>query len=443
MLIARTIRVLHWLSEVRSTRVTRKNVSGHSVDRPSRSYMLLAAVQCLFLVACGGGGSGNSSGSVTSQLPYQPLVVQSAVLTTPTQICDDQYVVADGVTDASAAMQSCLDKGMVTIELPAGTILLNRQLIVRQSVTVTTAGSTPDSPACVDSTLSCANLVISPLFNEPNGVIHIANTDNVVLDRVVVNGNRINRLQSPPAAQCSAGNNRSGFNVTVHGCKQCGITRSMFVNALCGTSLEWIGENGTISNNTFARNGDSSQNNMWSDGLTALQADNTQIYSNTFYDNTDIGLIIGGGRFAVIRDNMISQKNAYAFAGLMMDNFWDTTTGNFEGAVVSGNRVECSHCFFGMNIGPMAWRKEKSEIFAGEIVDNVVLGGVIGINVDGIAPSSPVRVARNELGPPAAAAMRCRSGLAVTAARFSVSSLTAITPDSSQPDVVQSTAGCI
>jgi hypothetical protein len=47
-------------------------------------------------------------------------------------------------------------------------------------------------------------------------------------------------------------------------------------------------------------------NGRWADGLTVWNCDGGHIHDNTFSDNTDVNLIIGGGFGCVVEDNVIS-----------------------------------------------------------------------------------------------------------------------------------------
>ncbi len=124
---------------------------------------------------------------------------------------------------------------------------------------------------------------------------------------------------------------------------------------------------------------------MWADGLTVHYSDRATIVDNVFVDNSDVALIVGGGRRALVQNNSISQPGQVVFAGLMLDNFNGTTSGDFTGALVTGNTIDCSaarNCHFGIELGPHPWYL-STNILGGEVHGNTVTSARQGINVEG------------------------------------------------------------
>ena len=78
-------------------------------------------------------------------------------------------------------------------------------------------------------------------------------------------------------------------------CASCRFTNSVSKNALCGTGLEFRGNDGTSTNNVFRANGQNSVHNMWSDGLTVHFSDRATVANNIFVDNSDVALNPGRG----------------------------------------------------------------------------------------------------------------------------------------------------
>ncbi len=138
---------------------------------------------------------------------------------------------------------------------------------------------------------------------------------NVVLDHVVLDGSRFNRLTTAPATSCANGDNSRGFNAANHGCNGCQFTNSVSMWAVCGTGYEWTGLSPVITDSVFAHNGDHFTKNMWSDGLTLNSADGALVSGCTFLDNSDVNLIIGGGVAARLENNLVVLRQNGCFAG--------------------------------------------------------------------------------------------------------------------------------
>jgi hypothetical protein len=234
--------------------------------------------------------------------------------------------------------------------------------------------------------VTCAVLKALPTFNaNVRGFLAVESTTDVTIDHLILDGNRAARLGTAAAAGCSGGTNGWGFNAHMHGCNFCCFTNNVNRNVLCGTSLEFTGSNATITNNVIRSNGQNSANNMWADGLTLLAADGATVTNNTLVDNSDVALILGSGVNALVQNNSISQPGQVVFAGLMLDNFNGGTTGNFSGALVTGNTIDCGaarNCHFGINLGPHPWYL-SANIFGGDMHGNSVASARHGINVDG------------------------------------------------------------
>ena len=196
------------------------------------------------------------------------------------------------------------------------------------------------------------------------------------------------------------------------GCASCSFIGSASINALCGTAIEWTGDDATITNSAFTGNGDHSHRNMWADGLTLLLSDRARVIGNRFDDNSDVSFISGGARDAVFRDNTFHQTLQTTFAGFMMDNFNGGTSGEFAGTVVSGNQIDCTtrRCDFGIEIGPHAWYL-SANTRGGTVTGNIVYGAKQGLNIEGGGTTAaPVRVFGNTVtGSGGTASFNCGS----------------------------------
>jgi hypothetical protein len=304
----------------------------------------------------------------------------------PVTLCAGVTADPTGTSRADLALQQCIDATPAggTLEIPAGTYRIEGPVQIGHPMTLRTQGTSGASEACLGN-IRCAALRAAPDLAVANGFLQLGATNDVVLDHLVLDGNRSARLGSSSAALCASGkNNREGFNATSGGCSHCSFLASASINALCGTGFEWMGDDATITNCTFRDNGDNTTKNMWSDGLTLLQSDRAVVEGNLFQDNSDVDLICGGARDGSIRNNTIVQSRQVAFAGLMLDNFNGGTHGDFAGAAVQGNTVSCgaSLCHFGIELGPHPWYL-SANITGGTVTGNSVSDARQGINVEG------------------------------------------------------------
>lgn len=350
-------------------------------------------------VTCGGGG------------PVTPPPPGGRV-----ELCDGVLVDTSGYQSATAALQRCVDDAREgdALELPAGSYLMTEQLRVFKPLTLRTAGTAGQGGSCLAG-VSCARLVADANLLVTNGFLAIGGS-GVVLEHVVLDGNRGARLGSQAAGICAGGNNRVGFNATAQTCVDCGFVLSASINALCGSGFEWFGDGAQILGSSFRDNGDNARHMMWADGLTLLQSDGAAVLGNEFIDNSDIGFISGGARGATFRDNRVLQARQLAFGGVMLDNFNGYTHGDFEGTTLSNTQVECSaqQCDYGVVVGPHAWYP-SANIRGGVVTGNTVRGAKLGLVVSGGGTSdAPVAIFGNSMsGSPSSARFLCgtrRSG---------------------------------
>lgn len=349
-------------------------------------------------VQCGGGGGGGGGGT--------PPPAGGEV-----ELCDGVFADSSGQRAATAAIQACVERtgDGGELELPAGTYRMDRQLWINRPITLRTAGTAGQGGSCLNG-VRCAVLQAAPDLYVENGFVAIAG-EGVRFEHLVFDGNRQARLSSRAAAVCSGGFNRVGFNATAQECTGCSFYLSASVNALCGSGFEWIGDGAEIIGSSFKEdNGDNSRHMMWADGLTLLRSDGSVVRNNEFIDNSDIGFISGGARGGVFIDNVVHQERQLAFGGLMLDNFNGNTHGDFEGAVVRGNRIQCTsqQCDYGIVIGPHAWYP-SANTRGGTVTANVVRSAKLGIVVSGGGePDAPVGLFGNDVaGSPSSARFTC------------------------------------
>lgn len=317
----------------------------------------------------------------------------------PVTLCPGVTADPTGAARADLAIQQCIDATAdgATLELPAGTYRMEGAVRIQHPMTLRTAGTAGNPEPCLGN-VRCAVLRAAPGLDVANGFLQLGSTSGVVLDHLVLDGNRAARLGGSAAALCASGtNNRHGFNATSSDCSGCSFLNSASINAVCASGFEWIGDDATFRNSTFKDNGENAATNMWSDGLTLLRSDRAVVEGNRFVDNSDIDLICGGTRGGSITNNVISHTRQVSFAGLMLDNFNGSTHGDFAGAIVQSNTIDCgaSFCHFGLMLGPHAWYP-SANITGGSVTGNTIAGARQGINIEGAGtPASPIKVWSN------------------------------------------------
>jgi hypothetical protein len=178
-------------------------------------------------------------------------------------------------------------------------------------------------------------------------------------------------------------------------------------NAVCASGFEVEGVGMTITNSTFANNGwaigeDTSTIcsgqvcyvnppvfGQWADGATVYDCYGGTISNNTFTDNTDVNLVLGGGN-RQMTGNTISNANEHGFAGLIV-GWFDGGKGNHAGAYFSNNTVTSGQDMlsFGIMVGYHPWDISKGPLpDAGNVGSggaNSSSGAVVNLAIDGIS----------------------------------------------------------
>jgi hypothetical protein len=268
---------------------------------------------------------------------------------------------------------------------------------------VTTRGKSETDPPCDVDNLArdCFEVVADAAFliDDPAqpGLLWVPpSAAGASFDHLVFNGNNGERWTSKSAAGCTGDGiptgpqNTYGYNVTL-AADRLRLLNSVSRNALCGTGLEVDGKfNMTIVNNRFVGNGVHDRFALFSDGLTVTDVVDSVITGNLAADNSDIDIILGGGRGTIVRNNVVQHSDIFAsssFAALML-TVWSppsvpSSSGDFTGADISRNRIDCSagkRCGIGLNIGTDAWAPD-GPLFGGAVHNNVISNAQQGLNV--------------------------------------------------------------
>lgn len=334
-------------------------------------------------------GGANSGSTINLCVPARKVVT----------ICPGHTADPTGNIPATDAIQACIYATPTngTLNLPAGTYLVTKAIQIDRAMTLRTAGVSNTDPQCGKST-PCATLLADANFAGINGMLYIPFSNNVNVDHIAVDGNRWARLNSQNAKNCSTASvggfvgSLYGYNAQVINCTNCSLTNSYSARALCGTAMEWNGTSAKIDNNTFLSNGQHEKALMWADGLTIHDASDSVITNNTIIDSSDVGLILGKLVRSYVKSNMVLQQRAKTFAAFMISSFGSPALGDFTGADLSSNYISCNPgtCFYAVNLGGHAWNGAEAYIGGGTFANNTIIGGVIGLNVDGVGVGKPL-----------------------------------------------------
>lgn len=276
------------------------------------------------------------------------------------------------------ALQACLDRGG-TIALRAGSpgYRIARGLRLTQPGTTLTSADAPEK-----ARLQAEPDLFAPLLAMPD------DARGWTLSHLVFDGNLPQRTRY---RECS-GYRPYGTNVLARGSDFL-VDSIESVGAMCGTSFELVGRRFEVTRSFFGHNGRPLERAVgvrdpWADGLTLLRCDEGWVHDNRFLDNTDIGLVSGGGSGCRVESNLIEQRDVFAFAGLHVWNFaaGDGGRGEHTGSVYRNNRIVSSRDSMGIGlmVGTHPWDMHLVVKDAGTVADNEIEGAVVNLAVDGI-----------------------------------------------------------
>ncbi len=309
----------------------------------------------------------------------------TAATCTPTAVLCGADVVNNPNVDATPSLQACINTSTPLIELVPGRYYLNSRLVFsnRTAMTIRTQNLN-DGPACFTSGAApCAILIASQSHNGPT-IFDSYSSNNLTLNHIVFDGNNAVRRAIHPTNDWQEG---IAYNSRIHDCAGCNFIGLSSVRAPQGTGLEFSGDNATFDHCLFRDNGWGLPNDpstAWSDGLTVHSSSNIRITNSIFKDNSDINLILGNAPGAVIQNNWIGNTYNFAYGALMLDNFGGSKPGNFTGAVINNNTIDCGQgfCGIGINIGPQMWYSAP-QVIGGAVYSNSVVGARQGILTNG------------------------------------------------------------
>jgi hypothetical protein len=346
----------------------------------------------------------------------KPYIPPELIISGTTTKCNELAPLKDAGQDAQPALQGCIDA------LPAGGILeidpgvysLNMPISIGKSLTLLTTNTANSKETCRISGVECALFRALPTMprrytiNSPEPMFNIV-SPNVAIKNIIFDGNKANRNKGPEA--CDLGVNRRLFNIRVAPGLEADQSKFKFfhnasIRAACGSALFVGGRDNFIAYNYVANNGASAffpgtNVGRWADGIS-LSGANNNVYSNVIGNNTDVNLILWGGKSSNVHYNVLfnTEKNQGAYASLMLNTYGQNEElSNFIDAEVTYNTIDCNgHCGFGIMLGEKPWKADAVNIFGGTVAHNVIRGATQGIMIDGAGRNrNPITVGPNRI----------------------------------------------
>ncbi|WP_197276977.1 right-handed parallel beta-helix repeat-containing protein [Sphingomonas profundi] len=314
-------------------------------------------------------------------------------------VCPALDAVAGKPTDAAPVLMACIARSAPggTIALKPGRYAIRSPLTIDKPVTLISRGLAAAAPACRSAgDARCAVLAIGRMsLALPHITIPIeVRAPNVTISHLAILG----WTPDPAYGAKVCGDNRTRPLGGAMRASAAGFTlnRSLIRGAGCYTALEvtTAADRPTLTGNIIGPNGDHNPGGSFSDGMTVHDTSHATITGNSFIDNTDVQLILGGCRQCRVTGNRFRHGGSFkgaSFAELMI-HAWPTTSGRYDGTVVSGNDVDCGparRCGYGIMIGASPWYKAPTS--GGEVSGNRVANARLGINVDGLTGPMTIR----------------------------------------------------
>ncbi len=298
----------------------------------------------------------------------------SATTNATTILCGAEFANNES-QDAGPTIQKCIDQASpnekTTIELKAGVYNLQTPIHInhKKDITLQTQGRALGVACLTTGAADCAVLKANSKFRD-GPFLQSVNSERLRFEAIALDGNITERRKN-------LGNKwgREAFNAGIHECLDCHFQSFASVNAVFGTELEYIGDRAVFENCNFSNNGLGLNVYLaglaWADGLTVLSSDGLKVRNSIFWNNSDVGLILGHAPNSVIENNRIENTWNFAFAGLMLDNFNNSRKGDFTNSIVQNNVIEGgaeAMVGIGIDVGPLFWY--KSDFIEGGLVQN-------------------------------------------------------------------------
>jgi hypothetical protein len=273
-------------------------------------------------------------------------------------------------TGTGAQLQAAIDARKTVLLCQRADIVLSERLVLRQGLTLMTAGH-PKDPTLM------ATIRLGPDFPKASGAVRGSGSD-IRLEAVRFDGNR--RVLGPTDGQALV-ELGPGDGYAVEGCA--------FTDAGGWTHLHLIEpcDRAHVADNlvesiveSAARPHDNSGH--WTDGLS-IACSHSVIERNHVNDISAVGIVYFGGAGTIIRDNVIALAKTSASAGI---NVGDAIVADNTGVVVERNHVVAAsprYFHVGLNVGLHVLGK-TANVSGVTFRDNVFEGMARwGLGVDG------------------------------------------------------------
>jgi len=285
----------------------------------------------------------------------------------------------------AADIQWCLNAGGTVVLQDGGVYDIDTTLEIVASGTVLRGETNGDNRPALRGTPNLHGHIL--LADDNYG---LTPRDNYSIEYLVFDGNAADRV-SQSDDECPW--NRELGNVLLTGSNWT-VSHVVSTNAICKSGMELRGAGFEITGSTFANNGRDmwEADGRWSDGLTVWNCNGGHIHHNTFIDNTDVNLIVGGGFGCVVEDNVITNVSKHAFAGLNVGTFG--ADADHSGSIYRNNTIvsAANQMAFGLMVGDEPWWNPWSPYMstanAGDIYGNTISGAVVNLAIDGIGDGS-------------------------------------------------------
>lgn len=286
-------------------------------------------------------------------------------------------IIANG-QDASTVIQACIDNAIEnsTVEIPVGTYLFQKEVIVHKALTITTEGKLIGDSSCHRNTQSCTELKAGRRAAIFDGLFQL-NASGIVFRHLRINGNQDVRKKA--IKNICKDTHRTGMNISVNN-HFITVTKIASYDNPCGSNLEIRKVDGStlgvqITENNIVNSG--KHDTQWSDGIGFHGAEDSIISGNNIQNATDIGLIFGHCINCEVSNNIISNLTDNlrgSFGGILVyswekdgnNNGGDYTSTIFKNNVIRGGKKNSMG--FGILVGGRAWE-------VGKIIKNVTLDG--------------------------------------------------------------------
>lgn len=346
----------------------------------------------------------------------RPYITPDLIISGNITKCNELTALKDTEQNSQPALQACIDalpaNGILAID--PGVYSLNMPITISKPLTLLTTNTENSKETCRISDVQCAQFRALPTMprrytiNNPEPMFNIV-APNVTIKNIIFDGNKANREKAAEACDLSV--NRRLFNIRVapgleKDQSKFKIFNSASIRAACGSALFVGGSDNFIAYNFVANNGVSAffpgtNVGRWADGMS-LSGANNNVYSNIIGNNTDVNLILWGGKSSNVHFNVLfnTEKEQGAYASLMLNTFGQNEElANFTEAEVTYNTIDCNgHCGFGIMLGEKPWKADAVNIFGGTVAYNIIRGATQGIMVDGAGRNrNPITVGPNRI----------------------------------------------